>query len=253
MKIKEWFESIKLALSFLTIIPCKPKYSEEILKKSLFFFPVAGLITGSVVFGSAKIIEICGGLNLILYSTILLFAEYCVSNFFHIDGFCDCADALYFTKKGKDKHQILKDPHIGMYAGSLMFFLFAIKTGALFEALQNGYFKILLLYPVCGFIPSFIQPYFMKPMFQEGLGNSLKNIVNKRHIFFSFIFFSITATLIFNLRFAAVFLLCNYLFSFAVSSVIKSKFGGFNGDTIGFGIELVKLFALITGIVIYEI
>ncbi|MBP7654717.1 adenosylcobinamide-GDP ribazoletransferase, partial [Candidatus Dependentiae bacterium] len=178
MKLKEWIESIKLALSFLTIIPFKSDYSPSILRKSLYFFSLSGIATGCIMFFAAKIASIFNPINFFLYASIILLAEYLTSNFFHIDGYCDCSDALYFTKQGKDKHKILKDPHIGMYAASLLFFLFIIKIGLMISVVQNNYLKLLLLYPVSGYIPAFIQTLFFKPMFEEGLGNSLKKEIS---------------------------------------------------------------------------
>jgi len=143
------FQALKLAFAFLTVLPVGAgvEYNDKTFKTSIYFYPVVGLFTGLVLFGLAKLCAVYFIKYQLLSAILLLTIEYAISNFFHIDGFCDTVDALYFTKPGKDKLAILRDPHIGAYAVCWLVLLILFKFCAYQICLTTSdYHSVLLIF-----------------------------------------------------------------------------------------------------------
>ena len=252
--MKKFYNGFKLAFSFLTPIPFKSDYSKKNLGIMIYFFPLVGLFAGAVIFLFANLmINILPKNNILFVSLfsviILLFLDHMTNNFLHIDGFCDTVDALYFTKKNKNKFKILKDSHIGMYAAFWLFTLLLIKFLVFYYYLV--YYKkyisilpeVLLIYPVMGYL---IVPYlifYLKPIFTKGLGASLKQAIRKKHLIINLFVSMILIFLFLQYKGMIIFILCHILMIILIL-YFKKKFNGYNGDVLGFCIEVVRISVL---------
>ncbi len=252
--MKKFYNGFKLAFSFLTPIPFKADYSKKNLDLMIYFFPLVGLFAGAVIFLFANLMINILPYNSILFISlfsviILLFLDHITNNFLHIDGFCDTVDALYFTKKNKNKFKILKDPHIGMYAAFWLFILLLIKFLIFYYYLV--YFKkytailpkVLLIYPVMGYL---IVPYlifYLKPIFNKGLGASLKHVISKKHLIIN-LFLSMILIFIFLQYKGMIIFILSHILMIILLIYIKKKFHGYNGDLLGFSIEVVRISVL---------
>lgn len=242
--MKKIFNGLKLSFSFLTILPIKSEYNNTALNYSLYFYPAVGYFTGIILFFTVFIFKKYISNYIFCYSIFLLLAENLISNFLHIDGFCDCVDALYFTKPGKDKLNILKDPHIGTYAVVWLIILILLKLNAYYIILEQGRINLFLIFPALGYLIVPYQSFFLEPIFNNGLGNSLKSIINKKHLIINTITTFGISLFFFNWQSFIIIFLFSFIIIFFVIKIIKIKFNGYNGDTLGFGIEILKLFIL---------
>jgi len=236
---------IKLAFSFLTIIPLKSNFTEENIYYSLYGYPIVGLFIGILMYLSSVVLLNPLNNYIFFLPILILLVENIITNFLHIDGFCDCIDALYFTKKGKDKLKILKDPHIGTYAVVWLILFILIKLTGYYYLIINGNSFMLLLIPIAGYIAVPFQIVYMKPMFENGLGKSLKESAHKNHFIFSTVFFIVVSILFISLIKILVALLVIYLLLNFLNKYFHKTFSGYNGDTLGFSIEMVKLVFMI--------
>lgn len=239
--MKNYYEGLKLACSFFTILPVKSEYSENNLFYSIFTYPFIGLLLGIVVFIFGKIFQLLFFEFIILSSIVLVIVEYSFSNFLHVDGFCDTIDALYFTKKSNDKYTILKDPHIGTYAVCWLIILIALKISAYYMCIKENYWTLLFAFSVFSYFAVPAQVFFLEPFNKDGLGYSLKTIVMKKHIYTNFIisFFIVLFFAGFKITFFTSILIC--LIMMILNKLINYKFEGYNGDTLGFSIEICKV------------
>lgn len=245
--MKDFFEGFKLAFSFLTIIPFKSEYNDKTIKNSIYFYPAVGLFTGLILFFAGYLSLKYAIKFQMMAAAFLLLLEYLISNFFHVDGFCDTVDALYFTKPGKDKLAILRDPHIGAYAVVWLIILILFKYCAYHLILTKSNIEIFLIFPVIGYLYVPFHTFTMTPLFEEGLGKSIKKNISFSHCLVNtlisfFIVYIVYRQFLF-LGYAAV---SSFIFIYLINKLIFKKFGGFNGDTIGFGIETLKLLILIS-------
>lgn len=141
------FRTIAAAFSMFSRIPV-PAFSweEDSLRYMLCAFPLVGAVIGLVCWGwtalcallSAPAVLCAGGLCAI---PILL------TGGIHLDGFCDTWDALSSHGDPGKKQEILKDPHIGAFAG-IRLGLYFVLTFALWTALPV-YPPLLVLLTFC--------------------------------------------------------------------------------------------------------
>lgn len=260
--MNDLYQGFKLAFSFLTPLPFKADYSKKNLSLMIYFFPIAGLFAGGTIFLTFKLLAFLLARHELFFLTcfsavILLVLDLFSNNFLHSDGFCDCADALYFTKKGKDKLRILKDPHIGMFAGIWLFILLLIKYLLFYCCFL--YFKrgelspeILLVYPVAGYCIAPYLIFFLEPIFNQGLGASLKQVIRKEHLIINALL-SLAIMFIFTRSAGLYLFIFSHILMLAFLKYFKYKFNGYNGDVLGFCIEITRVSVLILGVTGVEI
>lgn len=133
------------ALMFFSRIPC-PKWidhSPEILNKSSRYFPLVGIIIGSIAalafFGSSYILPTD------IAIIISMIASVWITGAFHEDGFADVCDGF---GGGWTKEKILiimKDSRLGTYGVSGLVFILALKFLALYHLYHISVNLILIL------------------------------------------------------------------------------------------------------------
>jgi len=109
-------KSLGIAISAYSIIPV-PRFdwSDENMRFSLCFLPVVGVIAGLLLF---LWWFFCGSMNIGtgLFAGGATLIPLLLTGGIHMDGYCDCVDALSSRRDRKKMLEILKDPHIGAFA-----------------------------------------------------------------------------------------------------------------------------------------
>ncbi len=107
-----YLRSIYGSITMLSILPAfKFVPTENELKYSLNFFPIAGVIIGLVQFIFALVI--CKVAPLIVSALFLTLLPEILSKGFHIDGVADTADGFLSGRSRERKLEIMRDSHIG--------------------------------------------------------------------------------------------------------------------------------------------
>jgi len=119
------------ALTYFTRIPCSAwgKHSEQDLNHAAKYFPLVGVVVGSVA--AAVFVLASWMLPVSLAVLLSMVATLLLTGAFHEDGLSDAADGL---GGGWDKEQILtimKDSRIGNYGAAALFMTLLIKFQAL--------------------------------------------------------------------------------------------------------------------------
>ena len=229
--------SLRSALSFFTVIPSG---SSELDERSVYFFSIAGGIVGII---SAAVISAFYYAGFRYEGYVVGFACIIILyGFTHLDGVIDTGDALMFRGSIERRREILKDHYIGAGAIGWVIVIYSISLASFlqlsfFMAIQAVIFGEI-------FSKSWYIIYMSGPKsFGQGFAHFFQGGLEKRKI--PVIFMNLVPFLI-----IALFLNVYIVVAFAVSTLIlmmvsrsiTSKFGGINGDILGFTGELFRMF-----------
>ena len=109
-------ESLRIAFATYSRIPVgHNNWSERGMKYSLCFFPLVGAVIG---FAELLLFCILNALHAgpLLRGCLLTVLPILITGGIHIDGFMDTLDALQSMKSREEKLEIMKDPHVGVFA-----------------------------------------------------------------------------------------------------------------------------------------
>ena len=224
-----------IALSTLTLFPIRVKnWTSQDLKNSLVFYPLVGLLLGSLIslnrFWSAPVS---------VQALFSLLTGVFLTLGFHLDGLADCFDGWLGGKNPAQRYRIMKDPSIGTY-GAVGLFLLLLSKYVFLQLLlgQADAWKYLTLIPAvarwCVCLASFLHP---APSHYKGLAAELLGISAPR--FFISSLFLIPGFFFFHLSF--IFLLAGAAgFTVFWMALSKRMIGGLTGDGLGALIELIE-------------
>jgi len=142
--------SFLAALRFLTILPIPGQrgHAPGDLARSLWWFPVVGLLLGGL---TAGIFWLTGPylprpILAVLAVTVLL----AWSGGLHLDGVADCADGFFSSRPRERMLEIMRDSRIGAMGVIALLLLLALKGAALLALPPEALWRLLLLMPLTG-------------------------------------------------------------------------------------------------------
>lgn len=262
-------KSLRLALSFLTILPLpalRGPVSEDDLTRSAGAFVAVGLLQGLLLvladLGFGYLFHPDLALVLVLLTAVLL------SGGFHLDGLADTCDALAVKSSGDpaaDRQRRLaamKDSATGAMGVLAMVFALALKFKAL-QSLSHGsfaaYYTSLLLLPMAGKWAMLAVMPAARPARPDGLGRLFLGRVGLRQLLSGGLTFYLLLLLP-ALGVASFLPPHSWLFYLSLppllalaalwwSSFLQRRFGGLSGDNLGAINELAEIFFLLAVIV----
>lgn len=124
-------EQIRLAASFLTILPIAPAVtaSPEDQAAAFGWFPLAGFILGAALCAEDRILGVL--LGPAIRSLLIVISIAVVSGGIHLDGLADTADALCAGSDRTRALAIMRDSRIGAFGTIALIFVIGLKTIAL--------------------------------------------------------------------------------------------------------------------------
>lgn len=264
---KNIYNSFNMCLSMFTIIPTfKYKWDEKLRFNMLLYLPIIGLIIGvlwQIFYILLNLIsESLHIKNFIFIEAFLLsiFVNF-ISGFIHVDGFMDVVDAICSRKDKEDRKKILKDSHIGSFASIHFTLLSIINFVSILTILASGVKGISIVF--C-FIPFFsrLMSNLLINLFDKiseseyniYLDEESKKTKNKLIIAqtLSLSILGLVVLSLSNIKFLII--IFALIISHFISMVIcKNSFGGVNGDSSGFAIEVSESVALLTMAIILNI
>lgn len=122
-----------IAFAMYSKIPMpKVEWKEQSMKYALCFFPFIGVVIGCLelffLWLSDKMK--CG---ILFQSCVAAVISILITGGIHIDGYMDTMDALHSYQNKERKLEILKDSHIGAFAGIMLIVYYILYIGALSE------------------------------------------------------------------------------------------------------------------------
>lgn len=226
------WRSYLAALSMYTRLPAwrLANLQEQHYQAAINYLPLVGIFTGGsmtfVFWGAFYLLHlpILSAIILALTSRLLL------TGAFHEDGLGDFFDGFGGGRSREDILRIMKDSHVGSYAviGYILYYAFQLS---LLTALPTELLPyILLCIDIIGKNLSLLQvislPYARK---QE---DSKTKLIYNRKGGFGFITIPIVAVIMFNLA-SMWLILIPIATTILLICYIKSRIGGYTGDTCG--------------------
>ena len=125
------------ALQFLTRIRLfrDPDYDDGLFGRSVKFFPLVGLLAGSILAGVAVLTG--GWLPGTVRSTLLVTLSVFITGGLHCDGLMDSADGLFSGRSRERMLEIMKDSRVGSF-GVIAIFLLLLWKWALLHDLPDS-------------------------------------------------------------------------------------------------------------------
>jgi len=228
------------ALQFLTVCPFVSRVAcdERDIGRSTPWFPLVGFLIGAVVMLLDRAMS--AWFPPLLSSAIAVVALAGASGGLHADGLADTADGFLSSRPRERMLEIMRDSHTGAMGVLGMICVFSLKLTALASVPTVLRAPALLLMPFAGRCSMVIQLALLPYARSGGLCSVF--IQNRRRSDVISTLFVLAAV---SWLAGGAYGLCAAGFSCAVIVIFslwsRSKIGGFTGDTLGAGCELVEI------------
>ncbi|REE94516.1 cobalamin-5'-phosphate synthase [Paenibacillus taihuensis] len=136
--IREQLIAAGTAFQLLTRIPIPAQlpFTPQVLARSVVYYPLAGLVIGSIVTALAWALD--GIVPSMPAAVIVLIALTALSGGLHVDGFMDTADGVLSNRPRERMLEIMKDSRVGAMSVLAAVLLFLFKFSALGTLLDDG-------------------------------------------------------------------------------------------------------------------
>ena len=177
-------KGLRSAIAFLTILPPGQRISAEDLAAARTWFPLVGLLLGSLLAGADLLLHAAFPLLSadsappdrrfppLLAAALLMAALALLTRALHLDGFMDTCDALLGGYERRRRLEILRDPHAGAFAVVGLTSLLLLKVTALAALPQAGRHSVLLLFPCLARWGMLLAMELFPYIRREGLGTA---------------------------------------------------------------------------------
>ncbi len=230
-----------IALQFLTTLPITlpvmPSHQQN--ASSLLFYPLVGLLIGLVLFVMTWI-----NLPLMLLSALIVAAWAYLTGGLHLDGLADTADAWVGGLGDRQRTlDIMKDVHTGAMGVVAIVSTVMLKWAGVYSLLSLNLPMGLMFVPMLGrlgILMLLLTTPYIRP---QGLGSPLINH-NKTILMIVIMSYMITLGLL-PVGLAAGLVVGLIAIIGYLRHVFVRRIGGVTGDTLGAGVEIAEVFALI--------
>jgi len=250
-RIAEFGEQIRLAVSFLTIIPIidsDKTLDEHAVAASFGWFPLVGFGIGAALcvedFAFGYMFSIA------IRSVLIVMTLAIVTGALHLDGLADTADALGAGRDRARALEILRDPRIGSFGAIALFFVLALKVLALARLAGAMRYAAIYLAPGLARYAMVMIAHGLEYMRTEGAGTSLLVSSDDDYEGRSWNELIACATVVIAVLPAiSIKALCSCAVAVAAAILLRAFYqrwiGGVTGDLIGAAGEIVETAVLI--------
>ena len=233
------------AISFLTILPVGHfSFSEgKELARSMAFFPLVGLIIGSILAFGYYLLSFLFSGALVLWLIFGLLAL--ITRGLHLDGFADTMDGLGSGGPKEKILEVMRDSRIGAFGVISLIILIGAKYFALEQIPSPSIPYALILMAVIGrnamVLVCYRSPYARS---EPGLAKPFTENLGVREITLSLATAFGIALLVMGIKGVVIFLGIGLL-SLGYRYFFIKKLGGVTGDILGGANELAELLCLL--------
>ena len=138
------------ALRFLTRIPSgkNTRHSPELLGSAVSWYPVVGLVIGSILLVTAWALHDILGIWPSVSAVLVTIIWVAVTGAIHLDGLADCADAVIGGHSPQRKLEIMKDTNCGVGAVAAVVLILLLKVSAITVLIAQQAWFLLLVAPL---------------------------------------------------------------------------------------------------------
>lgn len=235
-----------MAMSTFTVIPF-PQYAFNPvhLSWSFAFFPFAGLVGAALAGVSLYVLRLLG-MSIFFRAVTVLVVLILSSGAIHLDGFADTCDALFSRRDRRAQLEIMRDPHIGVYAVVGTVLLLSVALAAWTVILATGRTLLAfasLLYGVFGRSLSGLYSASLPSARREGMQYAFRQkMPRKVRGFLVVILLLSTLAVVATAHWSGVIaVMLSFLFFLYFCRFSARAFGGATGDLAGFLLSVTEV------------
>ena len=240
--MRDFFNGLVLSLGYFTRIPI-PYSVEKVTDKAYGFLaltlPFSGVVLSTITV--ALFVWLQAYAESYFVALLVSVGYLFLYGFLHLEGFADIVDAWHGGHGGKDRYEIMKDPHIGAIGALWTFGLVLIKLASLATLLLSGAYAAVM--SVLMLSRWGVVWVIWLGSFHEASRfiHQMRQVLGRRGM------------VVMTFVVAVVLLFTGYLWLIPVTSVLmfllyrwlKRTFDFVNGDGLGFMIELTETVLLV--------
>ncbi len=244
-----FFTELRLAISFLTIVPVidRRRASKDAVAASFAWFPIVGFVLGAAL--TAEDWLLAHVFAQVIRSVLIIVSLTVVTGAVHLDGLADTADALGAGRDRERALEILRDSRVGTFGASAIFFDLTLKILALSTLAGHRRYAALLLAPMLARWAMLLVASGLVYLRSCGSGSTLLGNQSKslgsRAVFVA-IFTLAVVLMLGALSAVALATAVAIVIVFKMRWFYRRWLGGVTGDLIGACGELVEIAVLVT-------
>ena len=245
--MRDFFIGLVLSLGYFTRIPI-PYKVEKVSDRSYGYLaltlPFSGAVLGIIT--TALFVWLQAYADSYFIALLVSVGYLFMYGFLHLEGVADIVDAWHGGHGGKDRYEIMKDPHIGAVGALWTFGLVLIKVVSMATLLLSGAYDAVIFVLI-------LSRWGVVWMIWLGAFHEASRFIHRMQQALDR-----RGMVVMTFIVAAVLLLAGYLWLIPVTLVLmfllyhwlKRTFGFVNGDGLGFVIELSET-VLLVGVVFW--
>ena len=238
--------SLRLAISFLTILPVAPRDVAHV-GSARAYFPLVGLALGAILAGLDFAAR--QALPTPVTGALLVTALLVLTRAFHTEGFLDSCDGLFGGYSPARRLEILRDTHVGAFAVAGGVSLLLLKWALLTEVPGEVRVGLLTIFPCLsrfGMLSTMAAfPYAR----EQGVGTAFQSGAKRWHVVLGLVTAAVAGGVL--LGASGLFLLgAAIAVSLALGRWISRMLGGMTGDGYGAVNEVAEVTVLLVGLVL---
>ncbi len=231
------------AVRFLTVLPVPQALAggNEDLEQGAAYFPVVGLLIGILAWGAASLLS--GFFPDMLTCAMVVMLLVLASGGLHMDGLADTMDGFLSSRPRDRVLEIMRDSRIGTMGVLAVVGIILLKLTALLSVPEPARRGVILLMPLAGRCSLLVSMAALSYVREEG---GLGTVFNQDHgalirgailgagllLLTSTVVCGLMGLVTAGVSLAAALAFCAYS---------HRKIGGYTGDTLGAGCEVVEL------------
>ena len=236
--------SLRLAISFLTILPVAPRDVAHV-GSARAYFPLVGLALGAILAGLDFAAR--QALPTPVVGALLVTALLVLTRAFHTEGFLDCCDGLFGGYSPARRLEILRDTHVGAFAVAGGVGLLLLKWSLLSGIPDEVRAGLLTIFPCIsrfGMLSTMAAfPYAR----EQGVGTAFQAGARRWHVVLGLVTAAVAGGVL--LGASGLFLLgAAIAVSLALGWWISRMLGGMTGDGYGAVNEVAEVTVLLVGL-----
>ncbi|GFN34832.1 adenosylcobinamide-GDP ribazoletransferase [Tepidimicrobium xylanilyticum] len=234
-------DGLILSIQFLTRIPVKKAvdFNDKNLSKSIFFFPLVGIIIGGLGGVSYSIFS---HLNENTASFFALLSMVAITGGLHLDGLADTCDGFLSYRKKEQVLEIMKDSRIGTFGVISIVMDILLKYILILSLDKNIPIILALSYGNSRLVIAYLMSS-KKVARKDGIGYMFHRSNPKTYALFGGIGYLLIVLLVKPIYIIPLFF--SFLIGQVMTKITYRKIDGFTGDVYGATIELSEIVSLI--------
>jgi len=238
--------SLRLAISFLTILPVAPGDAAH-MGPARAYFPLVGLALGGILAGLDFAAR--QALPTPVVGALLVVALLVLTRAIHTEGFLDCCDGLFGGYSPARRLEILRDTHVGAFAVAGGIGLLLLKWSLLSGIPDEVRAGLLTVFPCLSRLGMLATMAAFPYAREQGMGTAFQAGTSRWHVVLGLVAAAVAGGLL--LGATGLFLLgAAVAISLALGWWISRMLGGMTGDAYGAVNEVAEVTALLAGLVL---